>query len=404
MKDGKHITLAIESSCDETSVALVADGRQVLSNIISSQIDIHKLYGGVVPEIASRHHLENINAVTDRAFEEANQTWIELAYANSKSGEETGKAKGVEAGAAAGVETGAAAGVETGAAARVDTEAVAGVETGAMTAEAHPLTMQDVDLVGVTNGPGLIGALLIGVATAKAYALATHKPIVGVHHIKGHISANYIEAPDLKPPFMALVCSGGHTSIIDVKGYNTFEVLGATRDDAVGEAYDKVARVIGLGYPGGPLIDQIAKKGNPHAAEFKRVMLEEGSLDFSFSGTKTGVLNYVNNERQQGREINVPDIAASFQQAVLETVVTKVLLAAEQKGEDKIVVAGGVAANSKLREMLKTECDKRGMGLYIPSPILCTDNAAMIGCAAYYQYMEKGADDLSLNAFANLDL
>ena len=223
MKDGKHITMAIESSCDETSVALVADGREVLSNVISSQIDIHKLYGGVVPEIASRHHLTNINAVTDEAFAQAG------------------------------------------------------------------LTPEEVDLIGVTKGPGLIGALLVGVATAKAYALAWDKPLVGVHHIKGHISANYIEAPDLEPPFMSLVVSGGHTSVIDVKGYNEFKVLGHTRDDAVGEAYDKVARVLGLGYPGGPKIDRIAKEGNPDAVAFKRVMLEDGTLDFSFSGTKTGV-------------------------------------------------------------------------------------------------------------------
>ena len=338
MKDGKHITLAIESSCDETSVALVADGREVLSNIISSQIDIHTLYGGVVPEIASRHHLTNINAVTDEAF--------------------------------------AAAGV----------------------------TPEEVDLIGVTKGPGLIGALLIGVATAKAYALAWNKPLVGVHHIKGHISANYIQAPDLEPPFMSLVVSGGHTSVIDVKGYNEFKVLGHTRADAVGEAYDQVARVLGLGYPGGPKIDKIAKEGNPEAVTFKRVMLEDGTLDFSFSGTKTGVMNYVHNEQQAGREISVPDVAASFQQAVLDTVVAKVMSATEAYGEDKIVVAGGVAANSKLREMLKDACAKKGIRLYIPAPILCTDNAAMIGCAAYYQYQERGADDMFLDAFANLDL
>ena len=334
MKDGKHITMAIESSCDETSVALVADGREVLSNVISSQIDIHKLYGGVVPEIASRHHLTNINAVTDEAFAQAG------------------------------------------------------------------LTPEDVDLIGVTKGPGRIGALLVGVATAKAYALAWDKPLVGVHHIKGHISANYIEAPDLEPPFMSLVVSGGHTSVIDVKGYNEFKVLGHTRDDAVGEAYDKVARVLGLGYPGGPKIDQIAKEGNPDAVAFKRVMLEDGTLDFSFSGTKTGVMNYVHNEQQAGREISVPDVAASFQQAVLDTVVA----ATEEYGEDKIVVAGGVAANSRLRAMLQDACAKKGIRLYIPAPILCTDNAAMIACAAYYQYQERGADDLFLDAFANLDL
>lgn len=249
MKDGKLITLAIESSCDETAAAVLLDGRKVLSNIISSQIDVHKLYGGVVPEIASRHHLNNINTVVDRAVSEAG------------------------------------------------------------------MKLEDVDMIGVTYGPGLVGALLIGLATAKAYALALNKPLVGVHHIQGHISANYIEHKELEPPFMALVVSGGHTNIVEVTGYNECRVLGGTRDDAAGEAYDKVARVLGLGYPGGPLIDRIAKEGNPHAVEFKRVFLEKGSLDFSFSGIKTGVLNYINSEKQAGREINTADVAAGFQAA-----------------------------------------------------------------------------------------
>jgi N6-L-threonylcarbamoyladenine synthase len=338
MKDNKRITLGIETSCDETSIAVLKDGREVLSNVISSQIDIHKLYGGVVPEIASRHHLENINPVLEQALEQAG------------------------------------------------------------------IGLEDVDLIAVTCGPGLVGALLIGVATAKALALATGKPLVGVHHIKGHISANYIESRDLKPPFMSLVVSGGHTSIIDVKGYNEFEVLGSTRDDAVGEAYDKVARVLGLPYPGGPEIDRAAKEGDPAAVEFKRVYLEKDSLDFSFSGTKTGVLNYVNSEKQKGNEINVPDVAAGFQQSVLDVIVEKTVDAAVRKKEDKIVVAGGVAANSRLREMLKEACEKNGLELYIPSPELCTDNGAMIACAAYYQFLEKGADDLGLDASANLEL
>ena len=235
MKDGKLVTLAIESSCDETAAAVMLDGREMLSNIISSQIDIHKLYGGVVPEIASRHHLNNVNTVVEQALEESG------------------------------------------------------------------LDMDDVDMIGVTYGPGLVGALLIGLATAKAYALATGKPLIGVHHIQGHISANYIEHKELEPPFMALVVSGGHTNLVEVTGYNECKVLGGTRDDAVGEAYDKVARVLGLGYPGGPLIDRIAGEGNPDAVEFKRVFLEKGSLDFSFSGIKTGVLNYVNSEKQAGR-------------------------------------------------------------------------------------------------------
>ncbi len=330
------LTLAIESSCDETSVALVRDGRQVLSNVISSQIDVHKLYGGVVPEIASRHHLQNINSVTEQALREGGVTW------------------------------------------------------------------DDVDIIGVTYGPGLVGALLIGVATAKAYAFAKDKPLVGVHHIQGHISANYIEHPDLEPPFTALVISGGHTNIVEVESYTDYKILGSTRDDAAGEAYDKVARVLGLGYPGGPKIDKAAKEGNPHAVEFKRVFLEKDSFDFSFSGIKTGVLNYVNTERQAGREINVPDIAASFQQAVVDVVVAKAVGAAKLMHKDRLVLAGGVAANSLLRKSLKEACEKSGIRLYYPSPILCTDNAAMIGAAAYYRYLEKGADSLDLDAFANL--
>lgn len=338
MKHGKTVTLAIESSCDETAAAVVLDGREVLSNIISSQIEIHKLYGGVVPEIASRHHLDNVNTVVDQAFCEAD------------------------------------------------------------------ITMDDVDMIGVTYGPGLVGALLIGLATAKAYALAAEKPLVGVHHIHGHICANYIEHKTLEPPFMALVISGGHTNIVEVNDYNDCRVLGGTRDDAAGEAYDKVARVLGLGYPGGPLIDKIAKEGNPHAVEFKRVFLEKGSLDFSFSGIKTGVLNYINSEKQAGREICVADVAASFQAAVLDVIVAKTVGAAVSMKKDKIVLAGGVAANSRLREMLWEQCQKKGLALYYPSPVLCTDNAAMIGCAAYYKYIAGGRDDLSLDAVPGLKL
>ncbi len=338
MKDGKLVTLAIESSCDETAAAVMLEGRQILSNIISTQIDIHKLYGGVVPEIASRHHLNNVNAVVDQALEESG------------------------------------------------------------------VSMDDVDMIGVTYGPGLVGALLIGLATAKAYALATGKPLIGVHHIQGHISANYIEHQKLEPPFMALVVSGGHTNLVEVTDYNQCKVLGGTRDDAVGEAYDKVARVLGLGYPGGPLIDKIAKEGNPHAVEFKRVFLEKGSLDFSFSGIKTGVLNYVNSERQAGREINIADVAASFQAAVLDVIVRKTVDSAINLGKDRIVMAGGVAANSRLREMMNEECEKNNIKLYHPSPILCTDNAAMIGCAAYYKYIAGGRDDLTLDAIPNLKL
>lgn len=338
MKDGKFITLAIESSCDETSVALLAEGRQVLSNIIASQIDVHKVFGGVVPEIASRHHLDNMNLVLEQALEEAG------------------------------------------------------------------VTLKEVDLIGVTYGPGLVGALLIGLATAKAIAYANKIPLVGVHHIQGHISANYIEHKDLEPPFMALVVSGGHTNIVEVLDHNTYKVLGRTRDDAVGEAFDKVARVLGLGYPGGPLIDKIAREGDETSVPFKRVYLEKDSLDFSFSGIKTGVLNYLNTQKLKGEEIQVANVAASFQQAVMDVIVNKTMRAAKEKGENKIVLAGGVAANSKLREMMEAECQKSGIQLICPSILLCTDNAAMIGCAAYYKYQAGMVDDLTLDAYPNLPI
>lgn len=338
MKDNKTIILAIESSCDETSVAVMADGREILSNIISSQIEIHKLYGGVVPEIASRHHLENINAVIEQAMTEAD------------------------------------------------------------------VTKDDIDAIGVTYGPGLVGALLIGIAAAKALALAWGKPLIGVHHIQGHISAAYIEHRDLEPPFTALVVSGGHTNIVEVTDYNRCEILGSTRDDAAGEAFDKVARVIGLGYPGGPKIDSLSEEGDPHAVEFKRVYLEKGSLDFSFSGIKTAVLNYVNSEKQAGREINIADVAASFQQAVLEVIVNKAVEAAVSMHKDRLVMAGGVASNRHLRAMLEKACREKGLRLYCPSPVLCTDNAAMIGTAAYYKYRAGETDGLDLDAFPNLPL
>ena len=338
MKDNKTIILAIESSCDETSVAVMADGREILSNIISSQIEIHKLYGGVVPEIASRHHLENINVVIEQAMTEAD------------------------------------------------------------------ITKDDIDAIGVTYGPGLVGALLIGIAAAKALALAWDKPLIGVHHIQGHISAAYIEHKELEPPFTALVVSGGHTNIVEVTDYNRCEILGSTRDDAAGEAFDKVARVIGLGYPGGPKIDRLSEEGNPNAIEFKRVYLERGSLDFSFSGIKTAVLNYANSEKQAGREINIADVAASFQQAVLEVIVTKAVEAAVSMNKDRLVMAGGVASNRHLRAMLETACREKGIRLYCPSPVLCTDNAAMIGTAAYYKYKAGETDGLDLDAFPNLPL
>ncbi len=336
MKDGRFLTLGIESSCDETAAAVLADGRTVLSNVISSQIDIHTAFGGVVPEIASRHHLENMNRVIEQALTEAG------------------------------------------------------------------VTLENIDLLGVTNGPGLIGALLMGVATAKALAFAKDIPLVSVNHMHGHISANFIAYPDLEPPFMCLIVSGGHTNIVEMEDYNRCTVLGGTRDDAVGEAYDKVARVIGLGYPGGPKIDRIAKEGNPEAVHFKRVFLEKGSLDFSFSGLKTAVLNYLNTERQAGREICAADVGASFQAAVMEVIITKTMEAVKQRKKDKLVLAGGVAANSYLREKLREECRKENIQLLVPEPVLCTDNAAMIACAAYYKYKAEGADDLYMDAFPNL--
>ena len=344
--------MAIESSCDETSVAVVLDGREVLSNVIASQISIHQAFGGVVPEIASRHHLENINQVVEGALAEA--------------GEKAGR----------------------------------------------PVGLSDIDLIGVTKGPGLVGALLIGVATAKAFALALNKPLVGVHHIQGHICANLIENPDLEPPFMALVVSGGHTCLVEVETLQRFRVLGETRDDAIGEAYDKVARVLGLGYPGGPLIDQIAQKGNPQKVAFKRVLLEKDSLDFSFSGIKTGVLNYIHGEKQARREVgsdmvgsaSIADVAASFQQAVLDVVVSKTMDAMSHSKVRTLVLAGGVAANSKLRSMLGSACAGTDIRLCVPAPVLCTDNAAMIGCAAYYNYKAGILDDLTLDAYASLPL
>ena len=331
------LVLAIESSCDETAAAVVCNGREVLSNVISSQISIHTEYGGVVPEIASRHHLTNINSVVEKALTDADKK------------------------------------------------------------------LDDIDLIAVTNGPGLIGALVIGVAEAKGLALATGKPLVGVNHMYGHISSNFITYPELEPPFVCLVVSGGHTSLVRMESYVKAVVLGSTRDDAAGEAYDKVARVIGLGYPGGPKIDNAAKSGNKDAIHFKRVYLEKDSLDFSFSGIKTAVLNYVNSERQKGIEPKTEDVAACFQEAVVEVLTEKAINAVKSMGEDKLVLAGGVAANSRLREELKRRTEEEGIKLFLPDKGLCTDNAAMIGSAAYYKYITFGADDLTLDAYAEVD-
>ena len=338
MKDNKHITMGIESSCDETAIAILADGRDILSNVISSQIEIHKEYGGVVPEIASRHHLSNIPFVFEEALTEAG------------------------------------------------------------------IDINEIDEIGVTAGPGLAGAVLMGTAFAKAVSAASGIPLIGVHHIQAHILANLIEHPELKPPFISLVVSGGHTHLIEVKGYNEFKILGATRDDAVGEAYDKVARVLGLGYPGGPKIDKLAKEGNPFAIEFKRVYLEKDSFDFSLSGTKTAVINYLHKEDQAGRSVNKADVAASFQEAVMEVIIDKTMSAASLTGYKDLAVSGGVACNSFLREKLKKRCKKTGINLYIPSPILCTDNGAMVASAAYQKQKLGLKSDLHLDVYPGLSI
>lgn len=332
------ITLAIETSCDETSCAVIRDGREVLSNIISSQIDIHRKFGGVVPEIASRKHIESINNIIQEALDEA--------------------------------------------------------KTG----------FNDIDLVGVTQGPGLVGALLIGISTAKAIAYGLDKPIIGVNHIEGHVCANYIEHKDLEPPFTCLIVSGGHTYLVNVNSYTDYELIGRTRDDAAGEAFDKVARALGLPYPGGPVIDKLSTEGNKEAIDFPRVFLEKDSYDFSFSGLKTAVLNYLNQKNQKGEDIVVEDVAASFQQAVLDVLVDKSFRLAKEKGSKKIVLAGGVAANQGLRTMMEERGKNEGIKIYYPSRTLCTDNAAMIGSAAYFNHREGEVSDLYLNVVPNLAL
>jgi len=336
MKD--IIILGIETSCDETSAAVVANGRKVLSNIIASQINLHAEYGGVVPEIASRKHVELILPVIDSALREAG------------------------------------------------------------------IALDDVHAVAVTYGPGLVGALLVGVTAAKAIAAALDKPLIKVHHIEGHIAANYISHPDLEPPFISLVVSGGHSHIVHVKDYLDFEVLGMTRDDAAGEVFDKIARVLGLGYPGGPVIDKQAKLGNPKAIHFPRVNFPGGSYDFSFSGLKTAVINYVNTARQKGEELNIPDICASFQQAVVDVLVEHTLKAARSLDVKKIVLAGGVASNSLLRETLQRRAKEIGMYALYPAPVLCTDNAAMIAAAGYYSFLKGEYADLTLNAVPYLGI
>lgn len=336
MKD--LVTLAIETSCDETSVAIVKNGREVLSNVIYSQIEIHEKFGGVVPEIASRNHVDKISSIVDQALSQAK------------------------------------------------------------------MGFNDLDFISTTYGPGLVGALLVGMSTAKALAYSLDLPLVPVNHIEGHIFANFIENPSLEPPLLCLVVSGGHTHLIHVKDYQTFEVLGKTRDDAAGEAYDKVARTLGLGYPGGPLIDKLAKLGDPTKIPFPRTYLEKDSLDFSFSGIKSAVLNYINGCRMKNIEIVVEDVAASFQEAVVEVLVNKMEMAIERTGVSQIALAGGVAANSHLREKMAAMAAKKGVAFSNPSLILCTDNAAMIGCVGYYNYIAGIRADQYLNAIPNLKI
>ncbi len=332
------LILGIESSCDETAAALVRDGRTVLSSVIATSVAEHAVYGGVVPEIASRRHTESIVQVTRQAFQEAG------------------------------------------------------------------LTPREVDAVAVTSAPGLIGALLVGVNFAKAAAYGLGVPLIPVHHVRGHIAANYIAHPNLVPPFLCLCVSGGTTALVDVKTYTQMEVLGATRDDSVGECFDKVARVLDLGYPGGPPLDRIGRTGNDKAYPFPRAHVQNSDLDLSFSGLKTAVINLAHNARQKGEPLSIPDLAASFSAAVSDSLVPRSMAALSLTGYDKLAVAGGVAANSRIRADLSAACQDRGISLFLPPLSLCGDNAAMIGCQGYYEYQAGKRGDLSLNAFATMDI
>ncbi|MHC1714300.1 MAG: tRNA (adenosine(37)-N6)-threonylcarbamoyltransferase complex transferase subunit TsaD [Acidaminococcaceae bacterium] len=329
--------LGIESSCDETAAAVVKNGREVLSNIISSQVPIHRKFGGVVPEIASRKHIENVLPVIDEALQQA----------------------------------------------KVD--------------------IKEIDGIAVTYGPGLVGALLVGLSAGKALAFALDKPLLGVNHLEGHVFANFLVDEELEPPFMALVVSGGHTALMKVKDYNNFELLGQTRDDAAGEAFDKIARVMGLQYPGGPEIELLAKGGNPTAIDFPRALLDK-SYDFSFSGLKSSVINYLHTEKQSGREVNRADVAASFQAAIIDVLVKKSVHAMEASGLKKIVLAGGVSANKTLQAELGAAVEAIGVKLVHPKPVLCTDNAVMIACRGYYKFLNNEFSSMDLNADPALKL
>ena len=333
----EKLTLGIETSCDETSAAVLRGTRDLRSCVIATQIPIHQKYGGVVPEIASRNHILSILPVVEQALEEAN---VRLA---------------------------------------------------------------DIDQVAVTYGPGLVGALLVGVSAAKALAFSLGVPLIGVNHLEGHIFANFLATEELTPPFMALVVSGGHTALVDVADYETFRQMGRTRDDAAGEAFDKVARVMGLPYPGGPEIDKLAREGDPAAIDFPRALAQEGNYEFSFSGLKSAVLNYINSEKMKGRELNKADIAASFQSAVVEILVHKAFEAIREAGRDTLVLAGGVAANKALEQRLRETAAAKGVRYLYPPPRLCTDNAAMIACRGAYQAAAGKCCDLYLNAVPGLD-
>lgn len=330
--------LAIETSCDETAAAVVENGRRVLSNVIYSQIDLHTIYGGVVPEIASRKHIEKINQVVGKAISDAG------------------------------------------------------------------LTPDDIDAVAVTYGPGLVGALLVGVSFAKAFAFAKDIPLVGVNHIKGHVCANYISSPELEPPFLCLVASGGHTHLVIAVSYTKYNIIGRTRDDAAGEAYDKIARAIGLGYPGGPKVEKAAKEGNPEAYALPRAKITDHPYDFSFSGLKSAVLNTINSENMKGRKVNGNDIAASFQASVIDSMRERVLAAIDEFNVSSFAMAGGVASNQSIRAALEAACTKKGVSFYCPPPVLCTDNAAMIGAAGYYEFINGKCDGMDLNAVPGLRL
>ena len=325
--------LSFESSCDETAVAIVRDGREIVSNVVFSQIDIHKIYGGVVPEIASRYHIEKISQLTEECIRQSG------------------------------------------------------------------LTEEDIDAVAVTAAPGLIGALLVGVNFAKGYAYARNLPLIPVHHIRSHVAANYLAYPELKPPFLAMIVSGGHSHIVLVKNYTDYKILGRTKDDAAGEAFDKGARILGLGYPGGVYMDKVAKEGNPKAIKFPRVHFKDDPYDFSFSGVKTAIVNYVHNAKQKGEELNIPDLCASYSDAITGVLAENFLKCAEEYGQKTLVIAGGVSANSMLRQKL-TEGKKKDQTLYMPPLSLCGDNGAMVGAQGYYEFQAGNTADLDLNALS----